>query len=356
MKPNKHFAILALLGVHFWACSNNGADEKAGIRIVKTERAVLTDTIEIRSFSGVISEASEVNLAFRVAGPIARLMVREGDRVAAGQVVAILDTRDYEIQLQAARAQFGQVKSEAERIKELYNRNSVSANDYDKAVSGLSMAEAQLRRAQDQLNDTRLVSPVSGYIQKINFRQNEMVDAGMPIASLIDVTQYHVMVDIPISVYTKLDDIISFTAKQPLLGEDLLPLRMLGISKRANQNQLFRLQLALDPRVRPRLSPGMDVLVTLTLHSNRQPKASIPLSALFNRNNQTFVWVFNPATNLVNSRQVTIGKLLEDGRISIESGLQPGEQVVVAGVSLMSEGQKAEPLKEVSQTNVGGLL
>ncbi len=356
MKPNKHFGILALLGVLLWGCSNNGTDEKARIIIVKTEPAALADTLEIRTFSGVISEASEVNLAFRVAGPIARLMVREGDKVRAGQVVAIMDTRDYEIQLQAARAQYRQVKAEADRIIELYNRNSISANDYDKAVSGLSMVEAQLRRAQDQLNDTRLVSPASGYIQKINFRQSEMVDAGMPVATLIDVTQYHVNVDLPVSVFTKLDDVISFTAKQPLLGEDVLPLRMLGISKRANQNQLFRLQLALDPEVRHRLSPGMDVLVTLTLRSNRQPNASIPLSALFYRDNQTFVWIFDPATNLVNSRQVTSGKLLDGGRISIESGLQPGEQVVVAGVSLMSEGQKAEPLKEVTETNVGGLL
>ena len=56
------------------------------------------------------------------------------------------------------------------------------------------------------------------------------------------------------------------------------------------------------------------------------------------------------------SRIVSTGKLTGDGRISISSGLKLGEQVVVAGVSLLSENQKVVPVEPVSETNAGGML
>lgn len=348
--------ILTMLTVFLWACSSQSAGDQPIVRKVKTEKVALADTLEVRSISGIISEAAEINLAFRVAGSISRIAVKEGDYVRAGQVIALMDTRDYELQLRAAQAQYDQVKAEAERVIELFNRQSVSPNDHDKAVSGLRMVEAQLKRAKDQLNDTRLLAPASGYIQKVNFRQNELIDAGMPVATLIDVSQYHINVDIPLALFIRRNEIISFSAVQPLMAEKTFPLSLMGISRKAGQNQLFRLQLALDSENRANLAPGMDVIVNIVLRSPGKPHTSLPLSALLKSDNMTLVWVYDSATKRVNQRQVTTGNLLGNGRIRIETGLEPGEQVVVAGVSLLDENDLAEPIEQVSETNIGGLL
>jgi RND family efflux transporter MFP subunit len=270
--------------------------------------------------------------------------------------VAQIDRRDYEVQMQVAQAQYDQVSAEAGRVVELHNRQSVTGNDYDKAVAGEKMVAAQLKNAQDQLNDTRLLSPVSGYIQKVNFMENELVDAGMPLATLIDVGHYQVEVDIPVSLYIERDAIVSFAGIQPAVSGEQFPLQLLSYSKKASNNQLYKLQLRLNPASQPKLAPGMDIEVNISLRSGVEPMVCVPLNALFNDGGKTFVWVYEPADGTVKKREVVTGKLTGDGRIRIVQGLQTDEKIVVAGVNQLNDNQKVEPIEPVSETNIGGLM
>jgi len=336
-------------------CKSNHNSEEQVVRKVVIEAVKAADTLVVKSYSGVIREASEVNLSFRVAGPIQKIYVREGDYVTEGQPVAQIDTRDYEVQLQAAQAQFDQVGAEAGRVIELHSRQSVAGNDYDKAIAGEKMVAAQLKNAMDQLNDTRLVSPVAGYIQKVNFMENEMVDAGMPLATLIDVRHYQVAVDIPISLYAERDAIVSFTGIQPAVSGEEFPLQLLSYSRKASSNQLYRLQLRLNPASQPKLAPGMDIQVSIAMKSGG-PMACAPLNALFNEGGETFVWVYLPAEGIVSRREVVTGKLTGDGRIQIIHGLRPDEKIVVAGVNHLNDNQKVGLIEPVAETNRGGLM
>lgn len=343
---------LALLA----GCAGNPNRHDQIIRKVKIEAVQEADTLEVKSFSGIIREANEVNLAFRVAGPIQKIYVKAGDYVRAGQPLAQIDRRDYEVQLQVAQAQYDQVSAEAGRVIELHNRQSVAGNDYDKAVAGEKMVAAQLKNAKDQLNDTRLLSPVSGYIQKVNFMENELVDAGMPLATLIDVGHYQVEVDIPVSLYIERDAIVSFAGIQPAVSGESFPLQLLSYSKKASNNQLYKVQLRLNPVSHPKLAPGMDIQVNITLRSGVKPMACVPLNALSHEGGKTFVWVYQPDEGIVRKREVVTGKLTGDGRIRIEQGLRTNEKIVVAGVNQLINNQKVEPLLPVSETNIGGLM
>jgi len=341
---------LALLA----GCAGNNEKQNEIIRMVKIEPVRQADSLMVRNFPGIIKEANEVNLAFRVAGPIEKILVKEGDYVKAGQIIAQIDPRDYKVQLDAAQAQYDQVKAEAGRVIELHNRQSVSGNDYDKAVSGLKMVEAQLKNAKDQLNDTKLTAPVSGYIQKINFPEKELVDAGMPVASMIDVGHYQVEVDIPVSLYVNRDAIVSFSAVQPAVTEEPFPLKLLSVSKKATNNQLYKLQLGLNPASQPGLAPGMDVQVTILCDNDAEPLTCVPLNALFNEAGKTWVWIYNDG--IVERREVETGRLTGDGRVRITRGIRVNEQVVVAGVNTLNDNDRVEPVRPVSDTNIGGLL
>ncbi|SHF05066.1 RND family efflux transporter, MFP subunit [Mariniphaga anaerophila] len=350
---NSVFFLLSLATLS--GCLNKNSGQSEIIRKVKVETVCRADSILVKNYPGITKEAGEVNLAFRVAGPIQKIQIKEGDYVQAGQMVAQIDPRDYEIQLEAAQAQYDQVKAEADRVIELHNRESVAGNDYDKAVSGLKMVTTQLKHAKDQLNDTKLLAPVSGYIQKVNFREKELIDTGMPLASLIDVGHYQVEVEIPVSLYIKRKNIVSFSGNQPDLSEKNFPLQLLSYSKKANNNQLYKLQLGVKPADLPGLAPGMDVLVKISYTNDAEPLACVPLNALFNRNGKTYVWIYQP-DETVKMREVVTDKLTGDGRIRIKEGLQVKEQVVVAGVNSLNENEKVKLLEPVSETNVGGLM
>ncbi len=355
MRILRNSGIILLISILFWCCGTNDQPDRI-TRKVKIETVKATDTFELREFAGRVRENAELNLSFRVAGPVTEIKVREGDFVQAGQLLAQMDRRDYLIQLNAAEAQYEQVKSEAERVIELYKRSSVPVNEYDKAVSGLKMVESKLEHARQQLNDTRLVAPVSGYIQRINFSQNELVDAGIPVLSLLDVSRYQVEVDVPASVYTRRDDILSFSGAVRTMPDVAFDLRLLGIKRKANQNQLYRMNLGFSSGSNPDLASGMDVMVNILFRDDAGPVVCVPVTALFSEDGQTFVWVYDSATQKVARREVTTGKLAGEGRINIVSGLQPGEHVVVAGVTLIGDNERVEPLEPVSETNVGGLL
>jgi len=345
------FCLAAAVG-----CNNREAETTEIVRKVKLATVCQADSVEYRSYSGIINEKSEVGLAFRVAGPIQQIEVGEGDYVRKGQLVARIDSRDYEIQLKAAQGQYEKVKAEADRVIELRERSSVAGNDYDKAVGGLKMAEANFEHANDQMNDTKLLAPFSGYIREVNFEEGEMVDTGMPVASLLDVTSYEVEVELPLSMYANRKNFIAFTGKQPSISENEFPLQLAGFSKKANSNQLYSLKLRPAAGITQELTPGMNTEVIIAIKTGSEEKLCVPLNAVFKKNGEAYVWIFSPGESVVNSRRVTTGELAGENQVTLTSGVQTDEKVVAAGVHHLQENQQVEILENESETNVGGML
>ena len=81
-----------------------------------------------------------------------------------------------------------------------------------------------------------------------------------------------------------------------------------------------------------------------------------PASALLNKGDNSYVWIFNPSTDTVNLRKVKVEQLTTDGYALITSGVKENEEVVTAGINSLKEGQTVKKLKPVSKTNIGGIL
>lgn len=359
MKKTRNFKIIASLPVMALAlisCGNLNNREQAIVRRVKVipvQEATATTT---RDFPGRVIGARETDLAFRVAGPIARVLVEEGSVVRKGQVIAEIDPRDYQVQLDIAQAQFNQVTAETNRVQELFSSQSVTKVEHEKAIAGKALVSAQLAHARNQLNDTRLIAPFNGVIQNINFSAGELINTGMPFASLVETGSLEVEMDVPVSIFLNRDDIKTFHSINPFKSSDTIALALDTYQKTADNHQLHRLTLAVEPGTEIALAPGMIVNVTITLQNERNGSFQIPLKAIFKRDDQTMVWVFNPATSTVSGRAVELGQVDGSGLIRVISGLAINEQVVIAGVKTLVEGEKVEPIAPASATNVGGLL
>jgi len=356
MKPINKSLVLILLPALFVSCTNRENASTEIIRKVKVTKVQKTDSLIRKDFSGVIREAGEVNLAFRVAGPIQKIGVEEGNFVRKGQLIAQIDPRDYHVQLTAAKAQYEQVKSESDRIVELHARQSITDNDFEKAVAGKTMAQAKLKNAENQLNDTKMVAPFSGYIQEVNYEPGEIVDAGMPVVSLIDLSYYEVEAEIPVSLYLNRDHFVSFSCSQKLIPGSEFPLELKGYTKKANNNQLYTLYLRLNPEVSEKLAPGMDVRVSIFYETGIEQPLYVPLKALYRKDNKTWVWVYDPGSGRVHSRQVVTNGLEGEDGIRIVAGLDGSERVVTAGIHTLTENLKVELVHPDSETNIGGLL
>jgi len=348
------FAAIACIGLP--GCNLRNDVRQTIIPKVRLTSPVGDQAQATRSFSATIREAAEVNLAFRVAGPIQEVYVEEGDRVGQGDLIARIDPRDYEIQLAVYEAQYTQVKAEYDRLTELNARQSISDNDYEKAVAGEKMLRTQLQHARDQLNDVRLTAPFSGTIQSVKYNRGEMVNAGMPVATLLDMRHFLVEVDLPVSVIIRQQDFLGFWCEQPRISDMRYPIVFAGYQTKAGNNQMYRTTFRLDPALNQQLKPGMHVSVIIEYSHGENTPVHIPLSALFSEHGKSYVWLYRKKTSSVYRQEVMTGTLAGSGRIFIHEGLSVSDTIVAAGIRGLREGITVEPMQPASQTNVGGLM
>ncbi len=171
-----------------------------------------------KSFAGVVMEAREIGLGFKTPGQISRVAVSEGDRVRRGQLIATLDDADYRLGVEAVQVQYDQMARELRRLERLHSQKSLSDNDYEKARAGLEQLRIQLQTNKNKLDYTRLYAPVDGIIDKVNFDKAEMVNAGTPVVTLLDVSGREVEVDVPVGVYLAADRIGAVTCRSACAG------------------------------------------------------------------------------------------------------------------------------------------
>ncbi|KWW29278.1 MAG: hypothetical protein AUK63_1500 [bacterium P3] len=185
------------------ACGGGTHDAEQQVPTVNV--ATLHSTVGggVLQYPGRVKAAAEINLAFKVSGRIERILVKEGDYVKAGQLVALVDPSDYETQLMATRAEHAQVTAESDRVIRLYADSAVTANNYDRAVYGKQQIDAKLRHHENQLAYTKLYAPISGYIQSKLVGAGEVVSAGMPVLTLFSAANPEVEISLSAADYMR---------------------------------------------------------------------------------------------------------------------------------------------------------
>ncbi|HZK07300.1 MAG TPA: efflux RND transporter periplasmic adaptor subunit [Bacteroidales bacterium] len=350
-----HVIGIALILAVLTSCGEHkNANSCDYVKYVKTAWVHQDSLPEQKQFPATVKENQKINLAFRVAGPIRKILVKEGDYVKKGQLIAEMDSRDYEVQKAAAQAQTEQLRSEYARVEQLHQRNSVSDNDYEKMKAGKEMAEANLKNANDQLNDTRLYAPFTGYVSEVMFDDGAMVNHGTPIATLVDVSKLRVELNVPPSMFLKRDAITKIECLQEDIPGKTFAFTMDNYSINANNNGLYTIYLHHEPEANSLLSPGMNVSVNVYYAVPYTSQVSLPASAVFEKDNQNYVWLVE--NNTIHSRKIVLSKQIRDGHLQVSEGLKAGDQVVIGGLNLLSENDTVEVVAPASKSNVGNLL
>ncbi len=350
----KRIFFYAFLAVALVACGDD-AQQESTVRSVVLTTPTPTGTAEVKSYSGVVREAHAINLGFKTAGQIERIYVEEGDYVRKGQRLAMLDTADYHLAVEALQIQYNQRRDEVERKTRLYESKSVSANEYEKAVADLKQLEVQLQTNKNKLDYTTLVAPTDGYVSAVNFSAAEMVDAGTAVFAFLDVSRMEITADIPVSEYLRRNRFSAYSCTAEGMSE-ACPLKLLSVSPKADGNQLYQLRFTFAARPENLPTSGMNVEVDITVdNSDAASSVSVPLCAVFYTADEPCVWVCR-GDSVVGQRRVTIGGIDAEGRAIVTEGLSADEQIVRAGVSVLSDGERVKVVGKSSETNVGDLL
>ncbi|MDJ0655071.1 MAG: efflux RND transporter periplasmic adaptor subunit [Xanthomonadales bacterium] len=345
----------ALAGLSLAGCGQEESATEPQLRPVRSMVIGGADAQRIRTFSGISKPAQESRLSFKVAGTIVDLPIQVGDALKAGDLVARLDASPYELQAQQAQASLVQAQASErnaaanyERVKGLYENSNASRNDLDAARATSESASAQVAAAQKALElsrlnveYTRLTAGSDCSVAAVNVELNENANVGTPIAVVNCGEGLEVDVSVPEGLIARIRQGMEVGVQFSALDDAAYAGRVTEVGVSSTDNAVtFPVTLrVIDPGPDLRSGLAAEVSFAFEVSSTRQ---LIPLSAVIQDPNGSFVFLLNPEADgkaVISRRPVTVGELTEDG-LEIISGLESGDRVVTAGVSVIRDGQR----------------
>ena len=342
---------LALLPL---ACTPETVPEEV-IRPVRYTVARVESGDRTRYYTGAAKARIESNLSFRVSGTVEEIGVRVGDRVKPGQLIAELDSGDYELQVKQADATLASAEANArkaaadyKRIQGLYENNNASRSQLDSARAAAEASAAQYRSAEKQLelvrrqlDYTRLIAPRGGSISSVPSEVNENVGAGTPIAVLSSGDEPEVQVSIPESLITSLSEGQEVAVRFDAVPDETFPATVteVGVAPMP-YSTTFPVTVRLND-AESRIRPGMAAEVAFTFAStDDRPRFYLPATAVQEDREGRFVYTLDDhgdGTGATRRAPVVTGELTPDG-LEVFEGIGEGDQVVTAGATLLSSG------------------
>ncbi len=356
-KRKPSFAILILASLFFISgCEEPPQAYVASSRPVKT--IVISDdmTGDTRTFPAVVDAIQKADISFRVDGKVQKVLVKEGDQVKKGQVLAELDPVDFNIQLKDRKASYDTAKANYDRAKALVEKGAISRVDHDDIRARYHTAKANLSAAEQNLLYTKLKANFDGYIAKRHVEKFEEVILSQTMFSLEDVSALKIKIDVPENLMILINN--SNGEKRDLyavfdnISNQQFPLTFIETTTKADPNtKTFKVTLKMDTPENYNVLPGMTATVYAEMfHNETQSKttAAIPISAVISDSKkQATVWVVNEESMTVNPKKVTPGIMI--GNIMQVDGLSPGDRVVIAGAPFLRNDMKVTLLETGEQ-------
>ncbi|WP_302568354.1 efflux RND transporter periplasmic adaptor subunit [Culturomica massiliensis] len=326
--------------------------KESGPRPVKVTKALPLNVVE-KSFSGVVSPDQFSDLAFKMSGPLIALNVEEGQRVKKGQVVAVLDPLDFRLQYEAKKSSYMTAKSQMERSEKLIKKQAISHQDYESTQASYANAKAAYENAKNILDETKLLAPFDGFIQKKYVENYQKVQAGQGIVCLINPNKLLVKFTLP-------ENNMQYLLASPQIAVEFENYR--GRFFKAKVKEYIEaspdgsgVPVSLyvdDPDFNLndyKVATGFSCRVVLKI--SREGYANyvqVPLTSVFMdpRTKEKRVFVYNDAAGKVEQRVVKEGGLVDKDMIIITEGLNPDEKVVIAGTTRLIDGQLVNVLTE----------
>ena len=320
------------------------ADAVRPVKVYRTESLGAVN----KNFAGMSVADDISNLAFRESGQVVKINVSEGQSVKKGTVIAEINAREFVLKMEADKATFLTAQSQMERNKRLLEKQAISRQDYETADAAYVRARTAYDNSKNILSDTRLIAPFSGAVEKVYVDNYQRVQAGEPIVRLVNPVTRSVKFTMPESGLTTLKAAeVAFTVQFDSYPSVVFDARLKEYVQSSTQAAGIAVTLTLDGEnlTRYNIAPGMSCTINLRVDNpDRRDVTAVPLTALFSRDGKDYVWVVD-AVGQAELHEVTPGELFGTDMVIVQAGLNPGQEVVTAGVYRLTEGEKVRILK-----------
>ncbi|MHB8461783.1 MAG: efflux RND transporter periplasmic adaptor subunit [Vulcanimicrobiaceae bacterium] len=375
MKRSALVTLIALVSVSLQACgSASTSTQTAATTVTVRTTTVRAGSLDATTdFSGSLVAVHRATVGALTPGRIETVVVHAGDRVAAGQTLARVDSAQYSAMLagaqaganaagagataamaglQQAQSRYDLAAKTAQRMGNLYAAGAISQEQRDQVATQLHIAQAGVDQARAQVaaasggvaaaqagvsaasvpvNDATIVAPFDGIITKTFVRQGEVVGAGSPVVRIESDGLLELEVAVPLATIAAIRSQSELPIHVDAIGDTALRGTVRSVAPSDNP-ALRSAMLRIDLPPHPGLLPGMFARVVVRVPSPRG--MIVPLAALAVRAGQTGVFEVRDGK----ATFLPVDSVASDTRSAIVTGLAAGSTIAISGLSQLTDG------------------
>jgi len=352
MRATARLLLAALVGVA--GCSGGSADQPAATQpaasaasadavaseqlVTVTVEPVTVERVERTvDFVGTLRADAEAEVATEVDGRLLTIDADLGDQVAAGQVLASLDSAGLEAQVREAEANLAKSTAEEARAAKLKAQAVMSQQEYDTITSSQRVAQARRDVLAIHLGHTRIRAPFAGRIAKRNVDVGNYVRVGTPIFVLVADDPLRLRGEVPERFVSELKIGQEVRGTVEAFPGEVLRGRLARISAAADATSRALTVEATVPNPDGRLRVGFFCKAAILTRTDAEALV-VPVEALVNFAGVTRVFLVDES-GIAHSRPVRTGLSLGT-RIEITDGLEPGDRVATSALARLADGSK----------------
>ena len=325
-------ATLALL----MSCSGNKSEEATETQNekvkVKVETVSVQDVEQLSEFTATVEANIKNNIAPQTPFRIEKIFAEVGDHVKAGQLLAKMDATS----LKQAKIQLDNQEIEFKRIDELYKVGGASKSAWDAQKTSLEVARETYKNL---VENTQLLSPISGIVTARNYDSGDMYSGGNPIYTVEEIRPVKLMVNVSESLFTKVKKGHEVDIRLDVYGDEVFKGKVNLVYPTIDPaTRTFPVEIKIansDERVRP----GMFARVTMSFghmdHVVAPDRSIVKQSGAGDRDSYVC------KDDKVSYQKVKLGRRMGD-KYEIISGVEDGDQVVITGQSRLTNGMEVE--------------
>jgi RND family efflux transporter MFP subunit len=333
-------AVLVVGFIIYRALTLGGGQTPRTAEDVIREKGIPVDVVEAKigqvehweKWAGEIEGTDQAVIKSTVMEDVVDVLVREGERVSAGDVIIRLDRSNPAAMYNQARAQYDNARRTLERLKPLYKQGAISEQDYDQARSHFEVAEANWEAASAALD---LSSPISGVVTDIMVSPGETADPGQALALVASTDQVRVELQLDEAGALEVNEgelvkiessrnggVVTGTITSVSMSADLETRLFSAVAVADNPDHLLRAGSYATVWVR-------------TSHSDST--VVLPDDVIVSGDDGAMAFVIDEG--IANRRKIQLG-VTGDGMVEVTQGISPGEMVVTRGKDNIVDGDK----------------
>ena len=320
------------------------AERAAPVRTAPAETAAVAAGVRA---VGILGPRDELRLSFKVGGVVERVSVDVGDRVRAGQMLAVL--KRAEVDAAVAQAAEGVEKSrrDLERARQLRADEVATQEQVEDLTTAYNVARSNLEAAEFNARFASIVAPADGVVLQRLAKASELVQGGQPVL-VIGATSEGWVVR---TALADRDAVRVNLGDEATVAFDAFPGRRFAgrVTRIGSSADPYTGTFEVEIEVVPdgaRFARGLVAKVELAIGDGDASQTVVPVTALVEANGPAaIVYVLDAGAGVARRRSVTVGPIT-GGRIVVIAGLDPGEQVVTDGAAWLTDGRPVRVLPD----------